>query len=108
MTRDDHNGVSNQLYANYAQGKDVMAMKAVVGEEALSAEDKLYLEFLEIPSTTYPLPKELLLRQPPSWPSHLYPERSWHTTGWTLRCGRLESYPLRWRSSLVGKAMEAH
>merc|ERR1711879_787890 len=28
-------------------GRDVMAMKAVVGEEALSAEDKLYLEFLE-------------------------------------------------------------
>lgn len=47
MTRDDHGGVSNQLYANYAQGKDVMAMKAVVGEEALSTEDKLYLEFLE-------------------------------------------------------------
>merc|ERR1712146_100162 len=47
MTRDDHNGVSNQMYANYAQGRDVMAMKAVVGEEALSAEDKLYLEFLE-------------------------------------------------------------
>merc|ERR1712038_1306517 len=47
MTRDDHNGVSNQMYANYAQGRDVQAMKAVVGEEALSAEDKLYLEFLE-------------------------------------------------------------
>merc|ERR1719479_171781 len=47
MTRDDHNGVSNQCYSNYAQGKDVLAMKAVVGEEALSAEDKLYLEFLE-------------------------------------------------------------
>jgi len=47
MTRDDHNGVSNQLYANYAQGKDVLAMKAVVGEEALSSEDKLYLEFLQ-------------------------------------------------------------
>merc|ERR1739845_282740 len=47
MTRNDHGSVSNQLYSNYAQGKDVMAMKAVVGEEALSAEDKLYLEFLE-------------------------------------------------------------
>jgi len=47
MTREDHSGVSNQLYANYAQGKDVLAMKAVVGEEALSAEDKLYLEFLQ-------------------------------------------------------------
>jgi vacuolar-type H+-ATPase subunit B/Vma2 len=30
---------SIQLYANYAIGKDVQAMKAVVGEEALSSED---------------------------------------------------------------------
>ena len=34
-------------YACYAIGKDVQAMKAVVGEEALTAEDLLYLEFLE-------------------------------------------------------------
>merc|ERR1712123_117296 len=47
MTRKDHGDVSNQLYANYAIGKDVQAMKAVVGEEALSPEDHLYLEFLE-------------------------------------------------------------
>eukprot|EP00041_Stephanoeca_diplocostata_P011705 m.193613 g.193613 ORF g.193613 m.193613 type:complete len:515 (+) comp18637_c0_seq1:140-1684(+) len=47
MTRKDHGDVSNQLYANYAIGKDVQAMKAVVGEEALSSEDLLYLEFLE-------------------------------------------------------------
>ena len=47
MTRDDHPDVSNQLYAMYAIGKDTMAMKAVVGEEALSQEDKLYLDFLE-------------------------------------------------------------
>jgi V-type H+-transporting ATPase subunit B len=47
MTREDHGDVSNQLYANYAIGKDVLAMKAVVGEEALSPEDHLYLEFLE-------------------------------------------------------------
>ena len=47
MTRNDHGEVSNQLYANYAIGRDVQAMKAVVGEEALSSEDLLYLEFLE-------------------------------------------------------------
>ena len=35
-----------QLYACYAIGKDVQAMKAVVGEEALTPEDLLYLEFL--------------------------------------------------------------
>lgn len=33
-------------YACYAIGKDVQAMKAVVGEEALTADDLLYLEFL--------------------------------------------------------------
>jgi V-type H+-transporting ATPase subunit B len=47
MTRRDHSEVSNQLYACYAIGKDVMGMKAVVGEEALSPEDLLYLEFLD-------------------------------------------------------------
>jgi len=47
MTRKDHSEVSNQLYANYAIGKDVQAMKAVVGEESLSREDLLYLEFLD-------------------------------------------------------------
>merc|ERR1719503_312617 len=47
MTRADHGEVSNQLYANYAIGKDTLAMKAVVGEEALSSDDLLYLEFLD-------------------------------------------------------------
>jgi len=47
MTRKDHSSVSNQMYANYAIGKDVQAMKAVVGEEALTSEDLKYLEFLE-------------------------------------------------------------
>lgn len=47
MTRADHPEVSNQMYAFYAIGKDTLAMKAVVGEEALSEEDRLYLEFLE-------------------------------------------------------------
>merc|ERR1712205_223005 len=47
MTRGDHGAVSNQLYASYAIGKDTLAMRAVVGEEALSGEDLLYLEFLE-------------------------------------------------------------
>ncbi len=47
MTRVDHPEISNQLYAFYAIGKDTQAMKAVVGEEALSEDDRLYLEFLE-------------------------------------------------------------
>ncbi len=46
-TRADHSDVSNQMYAAYATGRDAAAMKAVVGEEALSAEDKLAIEFME-------------------------------------------------------------
>lgn len=53
MTRGDHPEVSNQLYANYAIGKDTAAMKAVVGEEALTAEDNTYLEFLKKFESTY-------------------------------------------------------
>eukprot|EP00764_Aduncisulcus_paluster_P000448 gnl/Carplike_NY0171/1062_a1451_1754.p1 GENE.gnl/Carplike_NY0171/1062_a1451_1754~~gnl/Carplike_NY0171/1062_a1451_1754.p1 ORF type:complete len:496 (-),score=151.08 gnl/Carplike_NY0171/1062_a1451_1754:121-1563(-) len=47
MTREDHGCVSNQLYACYAQGREVEDMKSVVGEEALTHQDKLHLEFLE-------------------------------------------------------------
>ncbi|GAA6033579.1 hypothetical protein JCM8097_001466 [Rhodosporidiobolus ruineniae] len=46
LTRRDHGDVSNQMYSLYAIGKDAAAMKAVVGEEALSTEEKLALEFL--------------------------------------------------------------
>jgi len=46
MTRRDHDALSNQMYANYAIGKDTAAMKSVVGEEALTPDDLLYLEFL--------------------------------------------------------------
>jgi len=47
LTREDHNPVSNQLYSSYARGKDVIAMKAVVGEEALSQEDQLFIKFVD-------------------------------------------------------------
>merc|ERR1711881_35527 len=35
------------LYANYAIGQDTRAMKAVVGEEALSEDEHKYLEFTD-------------------------------------------------------------
>lgn len=48
MTRKDHSDVSNQLYACYATAtQDVAPMKKVAGEEALTSDDLLYLEFLE-------------------------------------------------------------
>jgi len=46
-TRADHPDISNQMYACYAIGQDAAAMKSVVGEEALSREDLLHLEFME-------------------------------------------------------------
>ena len=47
MTPADHPSVSDQLYANYAIRQDTRAMKAVVGEEALSEDEHKYLEFTE-------------------------------------------------------------
>jgi len=47
MTRQDHPPVSDQLYANYATDRDLVAKKAVVGAEALSEEDHMYLRFTE-------------------------------------------------------------
>jgi len=47
MTRADHDSVSQQMYANYAIGNDTRAMKAVVGEEALSEDEHKYLEFAD-------------------------------------------------------------
>ncbi|RME31202.1 V-type ATP synthase subunit B, partial [Candidatus Woesearchaeota archaeon] len=46
-TRGDHAGVASQLYAAYAEGMDLRDLVAVVGEEALSERDRLYLKFAE-------------------------------------------------------------
>ncbi|KAI4460895.1 v-type proton atpase subunit b [Holotrichia oblita] len=101
MTRKDHSDVSNQLYACYAIGKDVQAMKAVVGEEALTPDDLLYLEFLSkfeknfITQGNYEnrtvfesldigwqllriFPKEMLKRIPASILAEFYPRDSRH------------------------------
>ncbi|MFH1821955.1 MAG: V-type ATP synthase subunit B [Methanobacteriota archaeon] len=42
-TREDHVDNSNQLYAAYAEGRDLRALVAVVGEEALTERDRSYL-----------------------------------------------------------------
>ncbi len=46
-TREDHMGVSNQLYATYAEGLELRDLVAVVGEEALSERDRTYLQFAD-------------------------------------------------------------
>ncbi len=44
-TREEHRGLADQLYSSYAKGKDARALSEIVGEEALSDVDKLYLKF---------------------------------------------------------------
>jgi V/A-type H+-transporting ATPase subunit B len=46
-TREDHAGVANQLYAAYADGLRLRDLVAVVGEEALTEEDRLVLKFAD-------------------------------------------------------------
>ncbi|MGA2874081.1 MAG: V-type ATP synthase subunit B [Nitrososphaerales archaeon] len=46
-TREDHRGMADQLYASYAQGKDVRALSAIVGEEALSDTDRKFLKIAQ-------------------------------------------------------------
>ena len=46
-TREDHRGIADQLYASYAQGKDVRALSAIVGEEALSETDRKFLKIAQ-------------------------------------------------------------
>ncbi|TLZ74932.1 MAG: V-type ATP synthase subunit B, partial [Methanobacteriota archaeon] len=46
-TREDHKQVSDQLYAAYAEGKDVRGLVAIVGKEALAERDRKMLEFAD-------------------------------------------------------------
>ncbi len=47
-TREDHAGISSQLYASYAEGRDLRNLVAVVGEEALTERDKKFLKFADL------------------------------------------------------------
>ena len=44
-TRDDHRELADQLYAFYAQGRDIRRTESIVGEEGLSESDWLLLKF---------------------------------------------------------------
>jgi len=46
-TREDHRNVADQLYASYAQGRDLRRLVSIIGEEALSEIDRKYLEFAD-------------------------------------------------------------
>ena len=47
-TREDHRGVADQLYSSYARGRDLRSLSAIVGEGALTVEDRKFLHFADI------------------------------------------------------------
>lgn len=46
-TRADHASVKDQIFASYANGVDLRRLVAIIGEEALTDQDRLYLKFAE-------------------------------------------------------------
>ncbi|MFH1424553.1 MAG: V-type ATP synthase subunit B [archaeon] len=47
QTREDHKALSDQLYAGYAEGRDLRGLVAIVGEEALNERDRKFLKVAE-------------------------------------------------------------
>ncbi len=46
-TREDHAGTMNQLFAAYSRGKDAKELMTILGEAALSDDDKLFAKFAD-------------------------------------------------------------
>ena len=46
-TREDHRGVADQLYAFYAQGRELRRLEAIVGEEGLAESDRRFRRFAD-------------------------------------------------------------
>ena len=48
QTREDHKSVSDQMYAAYAEGRELRGLVAIVGEEALSERERQLLKFSDV------------------------------------------------------------
>jgi V/A-type H+-transporting ATPase subunit B len=94
-TRADHRPIADQLYALYAEGRDLRRLVSIIGEAALSSNDRLVLEFAnrfeetfigqgktnrDIEETLdlawkllYKVPKEMLKRIPDQYLEKYYP-----------------------------------
>ncbi len=46
-TREDHSQIANQTFASYARSKEIKEFSAILGEEALSETERLYLKYLD-------------------------------------------------------------
>jgi len=52
-TREDHADLMNQLFAAYSQGKEAKELAVILGEGALSEEDKAFVKFADMFEDTY-------------------------------------------------------
>ena len=46
-TREDHADVANQLYAAYARGRRAKELALILGEDALTEEEKKFYDFVD-------------------------------------------------------------
>ncbi len=92
-TREDHKKVSDQLYAAYAEGNDLRGLVAIVGKDALSERDRMFLEFAD-------LFEDRFVRQ------GLYEDRSIEETldlGWELLATLPEEHLVRIDRAMIQK-----
>jgi len=47
-TRDDHRDLANQLYKNYAKGRELKKLEAIVGRDGMSETDRSFLDFATV------------------------------------------------------------
>ncbi|MDR1133910.1 MAG: V-type ATP synthase subunit B [Synergistaceae bacterium] len=52
-TREDHADLMNQLFAAYSQGKEAKELAVILGDSALSEEDKAFAKFADLFEDTY-------------------------------------------------------
>jgi V/A-type H+-transporting ATPase subunit B len=45
MTREDHRELAKQLYKNYAKGRELKKLEAIVGKDGMAESDQLLLDF---------------------------------------------------------------
>ena len=47
-TRDDHRNLANQLYKNYAKGRELKKLEAIVGRDGMAETDQSFLDFATV------------------------------------------------------------
>lgn len=57
-TREDHRSIANLLYRNYAKGRDLKRLEAIVGREGMTDEDRLMIDFASAVETEFINQKE--------------------------------------------------